>query len=120
MSNYAKLLKISSRALKAADPRATVVAGGLYGRPEPVDGAISAAEFLAQLYQIKGIKSSFDAVGLHPYGMGRERHARLRSSRSARSWTDGRRKTPLWVDEFGWGSGDRYSFDKGTEGRRTS
>ena len=42
-----------------------------------------------------------------------------RSSRSARCMdSDGDSATPIWIDEFGWGSGNRYSFDKGPEGQK--
>ena len=118
VANYAKLLKISSTALKAADPKAKVVAGGLYGHPEPTGGALSASDFLAQLYQVKGIKSAFDVVGLHPYAWDVDAmRSQILEVRSVmRREGDGR--TPLWLDEFGWGSGNRYSFDKGMEGQK--
>ena len=41
--------------------------GGLYGRPSPTGGALSAKDFLAQLYRFKRIRSTFDVVALHPY-----------------------------------------------------
>jgi polysaccharide biosynthesis protein PslG len=117
--DYAQLLKISSTALKAADPHATVVVGGLYGRPEAIGGAISASSFLASLYRVKGIKSAFDVVGLHPYsGDVQNMRSQILEIRSIMK-REGDARTPLWVDEFGWGSGyDRLSFDKGPEGQK--
>ncbi len=118
VANYAKLLKISSRALRAADPKAKVVIGGLYGHPDPTGGALSASDFLAQLYQVRGIKSAFDVVGLHPYAWDtpamRSQIIEIRSLMRR----EGDARTPLWLDEFGWGSGNRYSFDKGLEGQK--
>jgi hypothetical protein len=52
---YAALLRASYPAIKAADPGATVVVGGLTGNNY---------EFLSQLYA-DGAKGSFDAVGVH-------------------------------------------------------
>ncbi len=52
---YAALLRRAYKAVKAADPHATVVLGGLTGNDY---------EFLAQLYQ-HGAKGFFDAVGVH-------------------------------------------------------
>ena len=84
VSGYASLLKISSRTIKAADPGATVVIGGLYGRPK-LPNTLYATGFLKRLYKVKGIKSSFDAVALHPYALDVMDHAKSRSSGSARS-----------------------------------
>jgi hypothetical protein len=52
---YAQLLKAAYPAVKAADPSATVVLGGLTGNDYP---------FLEGVYQAGG-KGSFDAVGVH-------------------------------------------------------
>ncbi len=52
---YAALLKAAYPAIKSADPKATVLVGGLTGN----DGA-----YLSQLYA-DGAKGSFDAVGVH-------------------------------------------------------
>ncbi|MGO9322625.1 MAG: cellulase family glycosylhydrolase [Solirubrobacteraceae bacterium] len=54
-SAYAQLLKATYPAIKAADPSATVVLGGLTGNDY---------EFLEGVYQAGG-KGSFDAVGVH-------------------------------------------------------
>jgi hypothetical protein len=52
---YAQLLKVTYPAIKAADPNATVVLGGLTGNDY---------RFLEGVYQA-GAKGSFDAVGVH-------------------------------------------------------
>jgi hypothetical protein len=52
---YARLLKAAYPAVKAGDPSATVVLGGMTGNDYP---------FLEQVYQAGG-KGSFDAVGVH-------------------------------------------------------
>ena len=54
-AQYAALLAAADVAIKAADPAATVVLGGLTGND---------ATYLAQLYAA-GVAGSFDAVGVH-------------------------------------------------------
>ncbi len=118
VTGYAQLLKISSKALKAVDPGATVVTGGLYGRPN-LPKTLTASNFLKRLYRVKGVKASFDAVGLHPYA---------HDLREMRSLIDGIRSiikgagdpaTPIWLDEFGWGSGTGgTSYDRGLQGQK--
>jgi hypothetical protein len=54
-AGYARLLRATYPAIKAADPSATVVLGGLVGNDYP---------FLQRVYEA-GAKGSFDAVGVH-------------------------------------------------------
>jgi hypothetical protein len=62
---YAALLKAAYPAIKAADPSATVITGGL--SPAPNDGTnIAPVTFLSDIYAA-GAEGSFDAVGAHPY-----------------------------------------------------
>ena len=121
VSRYARLLRISSRSLRNADPKAKVVLGGLYGRPSPTGGALWAKDFLSQLYRFKRIRKTFDVVALHPYAGDVEG---MRSQiAEVRKVMDRHRdaSTPIWIDEFGWGSGnERLSFDKGPEGQRAT
>ncbi len=121
VSRYATLLRISNRALRNADPKARVVIGGLYGRPSPTGGALWAKDFLAQLYRFKRIRSTFDVVALHPYaGDVEEMRSQIVEVRKVMD-SNGDSATPIWIDEFGWGSGsERLSFDKGPEGQRTT
>jgi hypothetical protein len=70
-THYAALLRAVSPAIKAADPSATIVTGGLAPAAEVNDGAgratkVAPLDFLSQLYAA-GARSSFDAVGWHPY-----------------------------------------------------
>ncbi|CAM3343296.1 cellulase family glycosylhydrolase [Paracoccus nototheniae] len=67
---FAVLLRAGHAGIKAADPEATVILGGLaavrrttlLGQP----AAIAATEFLATVYD-EGAGDSFDALGFHPY-----------------------------------------------------
>ena len=65
VADYAALLKVTSTAIHAADPEATVMFGGL-AQPGDGDGNISALHFLEGLYEA-GAQQSFDAVADHPY-----------------------------------------------------
>jgi hypothetical protein len=118
VSGYAQLLKISSRAIKRVDRGATVVTGGLYGRPK-LPNTLSASNFLKRLYHVKGVNSSFDAVGLHPYAHDladmRTQIVGIRSIMKKAGDTG----ASIWLDEFGWGSGlGKTSYEKGPEGQK--
>jgi hypothetical protein len=68
---YAALLKAAGPAIKEADPTATIITGGLAPTDEVRDGAgrvakVAPLDYLSQVYAA-GARSSFDAVGWHPY-----------------------------------------------------
>ncbi|MBV0892977.1 cellulase family glycosylhydrolase [Paracoccus sp. Z118] len=65
---YAMLLKAAAPAIRAADPQATIILGGLAAASSTDRGgrAMAAAEFLNAVYEA-GAGGSFDAVGFHPY-----------------------------------------------------
>ncbi len=67
---YAALLKEASLAIRAADPGATIVLGGLAAATSTRlfgnSPAIAAVDFLETVYA-EGAGDSFDAVGFHPY-----------------------------------------------------
>jgi len=116
---YTALLKAAYPAIKSAEPKATVVLGGLTGNDY---------EFLSQLYA-DGAKGSFDAVAVHtdticdvesPYEILRNGQTDPRISR----WSflgyrtvhevmlahgDG---SPIWMTELGW-STDTNVCDSG-------
>jgi hypothetical protein len=101
--SYAKLVRTAYPLAKRANPRATIVAGGLMWADY---------EFTRRLYEA-GIKGSFDALSIHPYSddrspLARGRDEYIRGSyirgvpavhRTMRSYGDRR---PLWLTEFGW------------------
>ena len=67
-TRYARLLKISYRAVKAADPGAQVILSGLFGEPDQGGRfGMDADVFLERLYRVPGIRHFFDGVALHPY-----------------------------------------------------
>jgi polysaccharide biosynthesis protein PslG len=102
VEGYAELLRISSHAIRSADPEATILIGGLSGDPRK-PGSIAGPEFLEGLY-LTGARAHFDAVAVHPYSAGL---AGVGSQLAdVRRVLDGRRDsdTPIWVTELGWGA----------------
>lgn len=108
---YGKLVRISSLAIKAADPGAKVVLGGLFSRPREAvwkvkpPQAFFAADFLEKMYRrTPGIKSKFDGVAIHPYSTKytllkpdiEEVRAVLQANHDAGKG--------IWVTELGWSS----------------
>jgi Glycosyl hydrolase catalytic core len=67
---FTNLLQKTYRAVKDANPKATVILGGLSpGTSSGVKDSIPAADFLNMIYQ-NGGGASFDAVAYHAYGNG--------------------------------------------------
>ncbi len=106
---YTALLKSAYPAIKAADPSAKVVLGGLTGNDY---------EFLSQLYA-DGAKGSFDAVGVHtdlicnrvsPYEILRNGRSDQRINRWAflgyrtvhEVIVANGDNSPIWMTELGW------------------
>ena len=115
-SLYGALLKTSHAAIHSVDPGAKVLTGGLFMHPKAKDG-IQALTFLNNLYKVKGIKSAFDGVAIHPYA---KDAANLRPDINAvrrLMKRHGDSKTGLYITEFGWGSGNDTAFEKGLGGQ---
>lgn len=109
---YGRLLKISRQVIKQADPGAKIVIGGLFGDPyrPKLNGDMNDFAFMKRLYRIKGIKSAFDAYALHPYATtARDMKKQILMTRALMK-SSGDARTPLWIDEFGWGSGHDISL----------
>jgi Beta-galactosidase len=117
---YAKLVTISSSAIKSVDPNARVILSGLFGEPA-VGGTkgMDATDFLAALYEKPGLKHRFDGIALHPYAA---------DSRDLENMVEGlyevtkenRDRPPLHVTEMGWGSQSNYqevAFERGIRGQ---
>lgn len=119
-SRYARLLRISHRAIHRADPRATVVTGGLFGNPkqEPA-AAMDAADFLDRLYGVRGAKADFDAVALHPYAADAGELRVLVEGVRRTMLRHGDRRGGLYLTEMGWGSQapSPVSFEVGLRGQ---
>ena len=98
---YARLLRISARTIRATDPRARVIAAGL----APVAAGTEWSAFLRRLYRVRSFRKSFDALALHPYAVRIEGlRARIAQAREIMA-EHGDRRTPLALTEVGWSSG---------------
>ena len=117
---YYQLLSTTVGAIRSVDPSARIVLGGLFGTPP---NGTSMPRFLDRLYRIKGAKSLFDAVAVHPYSPDLAGITlQLEQAREVmRKRKDSR--TPLTLTEIGWSSqrkGKRgSSLYKGIKGQRS-
>ena len=119
---YLALLRITSAALKAADPSAVVLTGGLFEHARRGFG-MPASKFLDRLYRLPGASRWFDGVALHPFGekpkgvianIARSRHVMNKH---------GDRTASILVDEFGWtvsGVGFKQSPFRATLGQQAN
>ncbi|HXF00382.1 MAG TPA: glycosyl hydrolase [Solirubrobacterales bacterium] len=116
-NKYGRLLAISHDAIKAKDPKATIV---LAGMPSTPAGYPTAWDFLNALYNVTAVKGDFDAAALHPYGCDLDQVRTGLQKFSAVMKNRGDGATPLWITEFAWGSGppDNFCKNKGLTGQR--
>lgn len=113
---YARMLRVAHHAIKAADPRALVISGGLATTGDGGAGAMGDLDFLRAMYRA-GARGSFDALGSHPYGYGLPPYrvqeyglsvSRLLQQRQVmEEFGDG--DTPIWVTETGWPLGSYWA-----------
>jgi polysaccharide biosynthesis protein PslG len=112
--NYAKLVKISHKAIRSGDRRAKVILAGMPAFKHP-----TAARFLGRLYHVKGFKRSFDSAALHPYAPNMKKFvAAIKGMRRTMKRHHDKR-AGLWLTEVGWGSkrnGQR--LNKGKRGQK--
>jgi Big-like domain-containing protein/hemolysin type calcium-binding protein/putative glycosyl hydrolase len=116
-TQYGKLLKASSVAIKGKYPKAQIVLGGTPGY-----GDTNAWDFLSRLYdQVAGVKSYFDVAALHPYGSTRDKvKTEIEKFRDAMT-SHGDGATPLWITEIASGSARAADggLNKGLQGQAT-
>jgi len=117
---YVKLLKISSPAIKRADPGAKVLLTGLFGEPTAKGASgMPAAKFLEILYRSPGIKSKFDGIALHPYAVDAETLEELVEGLHEVT-VENHDRVPLYITEMGWGSQNDFNqvaFEQGIKGQ---
>ena len=98
---YAMALTAAAEAIRAADPGATVVAGGLAATRSTGDGRRMAPDtFLAGLYAA-GAGGAFDAVAVHLYGDPPDSAWAGVDAIRAVMAAAGDGDTPIWVTEYG-------------------
>ena len=117
---YAALVKLSDKAISAADPGAEVVLAGIFPAPEG-GKKFKLAPFLKSFYSARGIGKHFDIAALHPYA---------RTINGLKSQIDNVRRQMrrggagnkrLWITEIGWGSDPPVAnrpLIKGIDGQR--
>lgn len=117
---YAKLVKISSPAIKSVDPSAKVILTGLFGKPTATGArGMAAAKFLEIFYRTPGIKSYFDGIALHPYAVDTETLEELVEALHEVTVANHDR-VPLYITEMGWGSQNDFNvvaFEQGIQGQ---
>ena len=119
-SRYARLIAMSSQAIKAADPGAKVILSGLFSKPTaPYPKGMPAAQFLKQLYRFPGIKARFDGISLHPYAVDTETlEEYVEEFHDVTS--ENHDRVPLYITEMGWGSQPDFhevAFEQGPQGQ---
>jgi hypothetical protein len=98
---YVSLLKQSSAAIKAIDPKAKVV---LAGMPNYV------WRYLNAIYRIRGARKAFDEVAVHPYTANPRGIITILQRVRAVMNRHGDRHKPLIATELGWPSSSGKSF----------
>jgi polysaccharide biosynthesis protein PslG len=108
---YRALLSLSVLTIRAADPGAKIILGGLFGIP-PKPG-MSMGKFLDELYRLKGVKRLFDTVALHPYARNIKgiRSQLVLGRKVMKEHKDS--KTPVELTEIGWGSATHGAGGRG-------
>jgi hypothetical protein len=126
-AEYGKLVTLSSAAIKAVDPGAQVILGGLFARPieatfnKKPPQAYFASTFLEQMYKsTPGIKSKFQGYALHPYtGSWKNLPSRIEEVRRVLKANHDVGKA-FYITELGWSSEPPRvgnSFAKGVSGQ---
>lgn len=124
-AEYAQMVKITSSAIKGADPGAKVILAGLFAWPKGGNAKTGnhnwfASEFLEGLYKVRGIASKFDGIALHPYST--KYQLLTPQIEEVRDVVKKRHDagTGIWITELGWSSEPKTpgnSFAKGPAGQ---
>ncbi|HEX5692251.1 MAG TPA: glycosyl hydrolase, partial [Roseiflexaceae bacterium] len=119
IKDYARILNVARAAIKAADPNATIVLGGLasvWSYP-PSPTTYDYFDYLAALGEL-GAWSDFDVMAVHPYRLDPPEGAPWRRDQQQTFPTELGRidelmqhygAKPLWLTELGWAT-DRGRF----------
>jgi polysaccharide biosynthesis protein PslG len=100
---YARLVKLSSRAIRAVDPEAEIVLAGVFTVPEG-GPRYRVVPYLTELFRVRGIGKHFDIAAVHPYA--RTIPSLRKQIKNARGVMRraGLSDRPLWITELGWSS----------------
>ena len=116
VDQYARLLELSAEEIRAVDPEARIMVGGMFGTPaEP--GSIDAWTFLRRLFRDPAVAELVDIVAVHPYATTID-GVRFQLRKTVNALRDSAAAgTPLWVTEIGWGSRPGGGLKKGAQGQ---
>jgi hypothetical protein len=115
---YARLVRISARAIHSAAPNAQILLAGLFGHALQTPPNFQPDDFLRQALRGTGVAQIADAVALHPYvPYARQIPPKIEALR--RVLRDfGVPRMPLWITEMGWGSDPNESrWERGWMGQ---
>ncbi len=117
---YAKLVTISSQAIKSVRPGAQVILSGLFGEPTAHGNkGMPAAKFLERLYAVPGLKARFDGISLHPYAVDAETLEELVEGFHDVA-LENHDRPAFYITEMGWGSQNNFehdAFEQGVQGQ---
>jgi hypothetical protein len=114
---YARTVRVTAQAIRAAHRRAEIVLGGMFFSPRGKDSRTSVS-YLRQLYRIKRVKRFFNTVAIHPYAPNlkgiRQQIQRIRNVMARNRHEN----APIRITEFGWGSATGgHHLNKGPRGQ---
>ena len=100
-AGYLRLVRLTRVRLRAVDPKAAIVLGGL---PDSRLGT-RMLDYIRAIYAQRGARALFDVVALNPYAPGPA--GVLDKLNQVRAYMDrrGDHRTPIWVTEIGWATG---------------
>ncbi len=116
---YARIVRTTSRAVKAHDPGARVILGGMIkAMRDPNLGGLPGRGFLTRLYHQRGIARHFEGIGIQPYSHNFPAVARqVRALRSVAARA-GDPDVETWITEIGWSSaGTPHPLNMGEDGQ---
>lgn len=119
VAEYAKLLELGGREIRAREPGAEIVPGGMFGTPKDADSSIKAWKFAKRLLKHPDARRYIDAIAIHPYSPD-VRGVRYQFKKMRRVLVRaGRGDMPIHVTEIGWSSGaaDNFFLFKGPKGQ---
>jgi hypothetical protein len=119
VASYAKLLKGASAAIRAADPGADIILGGMWGPDSAKKVVQPVKKYLTRLYAIDGVAASFDSIALHPYASDSKPAAQALDVAHKVVKKAGDAKVGMWISEIGWASGGpaKNPYVKGKDGQ---
>ena len=117
VEGYSELVASAADAIRARDPNASIVLGGMFGTP--LNGelpAYTAWDFLERMYE-GGAGEYFDGVAVHPYAANLGKvESQIDAIHDEIGAADD--DATLWVTEIGWASGGPdVPLNRGEEGQ---